>query len=371
MLENTEELKKSLQEITKSLKAARTTLESIQEKNTNLRTTDGISLLSLKHHALLSYIRSLVLISSRRILGDSLTERSDSIQPFSAIERDARGSHLGDVVDSTIENRLLLEKVEVLQSKMRYQIEKLLKVATEPAQDVDPAEDPLAFRPNPQALLQADVKAPEEKSYNSNQADSDDEGDKIYRPPRLVPMPYVEKSKNQRRRERPPVPSALAALSADPSQPFIESTSGLGGAPSLASGRAQYLQRVKDYEEENFTRMVLKKKDARQRARDEQDLALGGDLGSTNRRRGGAGGLEDEFGEVLRSISRTHTHGQGDGYEELRSKGKKSSVLERSRTSSRKRDVGGMDDGDAEPRRTKRSRFEMDRKVIKKKLNKR
>ncbi|KAF9053207.1 hypothetical protein BJ165DRAFT_1446274 [Panaeolus papilionaceus] len=372
MSENTEQLRKSLQEITKSFKAARTTFQSIQEKDTNLRTTDGISLLSLKHHALLSYIRSLVLISSRRILGDSLTDRSAPIQPFSTADRDARGAKLGDVVDSTIENRILLEKLEVLQSKMRYQIEKLLKAASEPTQSADVVEDPLAFRPNPQALLQADTTAPKEESYNKatgNNSDVEDE-DKIYRPPRLVPMPYIEKSKSARRQNRPPVPSALAALSADPSQPFIESTSGLGGAPAHFSGRAQYLKRVKDYEEENFTRMVMKKKDARQRARDEQDLALGGDLGSSNRRHGGAGGLEDEFGEVLRSIGRSARESQGDGYEELRERGKKRGVLERSRTGG-KRDVGSLEDGEVEGRRTKKSRFEMDRKVIKKKLNKR
>lgn len=194
--------------------------------------------------------------------------------------------------------------------------------------------------------------------------------DGVYRPPRLAPMPYVEKTKNQARQNRPPIPSALATLTADPSQPFLETTSGLGGAPALASGRAQYLRRLKNFEEENFTRVVMKKSDAKRRARDEEDLALGGDLGGGSGSRGRAGGLNDEFSEVLRSVSRaTGTHGQGDGYEELRKRGRKLDVLERSRTK-QLQNFGKDDDNDDSPRLAKRTRFELDTKVAKKKLGK-
>ena len=232
----------------------------------------------------------------------------------------------------------------------------------------DTFSDPLSFKPNPMALMQTESAATQ---VSSNGKDVRDNGalndDMIYRPPRLAPMPYVEKSKNQSRRERPPVPSALANLSADPSRPFVESTSGLGGAPAMASGRAQYLKRLKDFEEDNFTRLIMKKSDAKRRARDEEDLALGGDLGGGSGGRRRAGGLEDEFSEVLRSVSRVNGgRSQGDGYEELRKKGKKMDVLERSRN---KRD--SMEDEDLvdEPRRTKkRSRFELETKVAKKKL---
>src|SRR5258708_1220845 len=136
--------------------------------------------------------------------------------------------------------------------------------------------DPLAFKPNPQALINNDAGSREEVSGGKNLEESY-EGDEIYRPPRLAPMPYVEKSKKQSRRDRPPVPSALAALSADPYRPYEEATSGLGGTPSFASARAKHLQRIQDYEEENFTRLVMKKSEAKRRTRDEEDLALGGD----------------------------------------------------------------------------------------------
>lgn len=224
------------------------------------------------------------------------------------------------------------------------------------------------------SLIQTDAPAQEKSSASQNYRESgnDDQDDGIYRPPRLAPMPYVEKSKNKERRNRAPVPSALANLAADPSQPFVESTSGLGGAPSLASGRAQYLKRLKDFEEDNFTRVIMKKSDAKRRARDEEDLALGGDLGggSGHRAHRGAGTLDDEFSEVLRSVSRvTGGRSQGDGYEELRKRGKKMDVLERSRTG-KKRDASG-DEGQEPQRMKKRSRFELETKVAKKKIAKR
>ena len=346
--------------------------------------TTGISLLSLKHHLLLSYLRSLVLVSSGRALGNTLNSRSAPTQPFGKKDRDARGNQMGDVIHSMIENRTVLEKIHVLEAKMRYQIDKLVRIAEEPLQDTRLTDgkhclqlyshfyfyfiflDPLVFRPNPTSLVQPATSVQMTSAQDDNNILSSKD-DLIYRPPRMAPVPYAEKSKSQARHNRPPVPSALSSLTVDPSRPFVESSSGLGGIPALASGRAQYLKRLNDFEEENFTRVVMKKSDAKRRARDEEDLALGGDLGSgsTLRSRARAGGLEDEFNGVLRSVSRQVAGGrsQGDGYEELRQKGRKMDVLERSRNRSKKRDI--LDAGDEDenlPRKKQRSRFELETK---------
>lgn len=110
------------------------TIHCFRQKNTDeLDTTDGISLLSLKHHIMLSYLQSLVLISSHRILGNTLDQRSPPAQPFSSIEREPRGSDAGDLVDSMVEGRVVLEKIKALEGRMRYQIEKLVRVAEEPS----------------------------------------------------------------------------------------------------------------------------------------------------------------------------------------------------------------------------------------------
>ena len=147
------------------------------------------------------------------------------------------------------------------------------------------------------------------------------------------------------------VPAALRTLThADPSKPHIETTSGLGNTTALTSKRARELKEMAEWEETNMTRLVMKKKDARRRAQDEADIALGG-IGAGGRR---GGGLVDEFDGVLRSVSRDRSGITGDGYEELRQRGKKMDVL--SRAKARKRGVP-VDEGDA-PRQRKRSRFE-------------
>ena len=60
-----------------------------------------------------------------------MTERSPPALPFGEPERDARGAGAGDRVDSVIEARVVLEKIKVLEGRMRYQIEKLVRVAEE------------------------------------------------------------------------------------------------------------------------------------------------------------------------------------------------------------------------------------------------
>ncbi|KAF8894507.1 hypothetical protein BD779DRAFT_1669006 [Infundibulicybe gibba] len=376
-----------IDEMKTSMSAVRQVVRSIKESSASLDTRDGISLLSLKHHVLLSYLQSLVLVSSQRALGSSLATRSPPAQPFGVVDRDSRGSDPGDLVDSMVEGRLVLEKIKVLEGRMRYQIEKLVRVAEEPDKHPGIVNDPLAFRPNPKNLMgsgendMSDGEASKETRDIYTDRNNNATADGIYHPPRLAPMPYIEKSKSQSRKERPPIPSALASLlhTSDASRPHVESTSGLGSTPSLVSGRAAHLKRLTEFEEENFSRVMMKKSDARRRAQDEEDLALGGVLsggvGGRNRRR--AGGLEDEFGDVLKSVGRTSTSGagggRGDGYDELRNKGKKATVLERSRGEGRTRnreDAFGVDEIES-GKMKKRTRFEMDTKAAKKRLKSR
>lgn len=163
-------------------------------------------------------------------------------------------------------------------------------------------------------------------------------------------MPYTDsKSKKDRRAH---VPAALHTLiQVDPSRPHIETTSGLGNMAALTSKRARELEEMAEWEEMNMTRLVMKKRDARRRAQDEADIALGG-IGAGGRR---GGSLVDEFHDVLRSASRDRSGITGDGYEELRQRGKKMDVLGRAKV--RKLDDVSADEGGA-PRQRKRSRFE-------------
>jgi U3 small nucleolar ribonucleoprotein protein LCP5 len=245
----------------------------------------------------------------------------------------------------------VLEKVKLLENK----IEKLTCNSS----------DPLSFRPNPQNLTNVDDGGSADE-HSDVAHDSNNRND-IYRPPRVAAMPYVGGPTDKKLRHKP-VPSALAALMyQDPTRPHVESASGLGAIPSLSANRTREIQRMTEFEEENFTRLVMKKKDMKRRMRDEEDIALGGSGGIAGIRRGG-GGLEDEFGDVLKSVGRSRVGATGDGYEELRKKGNRGSILARSRT--RTQDEAFPNPGDEVPRLRKRSRFEMATKVSKKKLQK-
>ena len=80
---------------------------------------------------MLSYLQSLSLLTARRVIGHSLAERSPPQAPFSAKDRPARGSGAGDHVDTIVEARVVLEKVRVLEGRMKYQIDKLVRIADE------------------------------------------------------------------------------------------------------------------------------------------------------------------------------------------------------------------------------------------------
>ena len=190
----------------------------------------------------------------------------------------------------------------------------------------------------------------------------------IYRPPKVAPMPYAETSRDKTSKKRQgAIPTALSSLTRlDASQPHMESSSGLGSMPSMASGRARELQEMTRFEEDNMTRLVMKKKDHLKRLRDEGDIALGG-MGTTGR--GRVSGFAGEFADVLRSVGRTKHTRHGDGYDELRSQGKKDTVLDRSRTRKHQTDVDQGTGREGRPR--KKSRFETEVKLSKRRQKKR
>ncbi|KAL9937519.1 hypothetical protein V8E36_003928 [Tilletia maclaganii] len=342
----------------------------------------GIPLLALKTNTLLSYIHHLVILTAHRMRGGDLTS-----QPGAAL------------VENLIRLRLVLDKARPLEGKLRYQIDKAVRAAEEEERgpsavkarkgkgraeengdgsggddddddDDDDEIDPLAFRPNPAALLAASKQAsssshkasasasapsskPTMRTSKSRNGDDDDDEERggVYRPPKLAPVPYDPDSISRHGGSREDRLAAKegklagkrnAALLADlslglSSNPYELSSAGLGGAGRNAassaqgSARARALRRMEEYEEENFTRLVMKKKDAKRRRRDEEAVALGGaGLDSANRRQGRLGaGLDEEFGDLLRGSGGGGTKRKagggkrgapaGDAYDSLRS----------------------------------------------------
>jgi U3 small nucleolar ribonucleoprotein protein LCP5 len=211
--------------------------------------------------------------------------------------------------------------------------------------------DPLSFRPNIAALTEQSNSASMERGKRNEQDESQDadatssrdRGDGIYRPPRLAPVVYNAEAGASRGKDKGRTAPRNSALLADLSSsmsanPYEISSGGVGvngGSGANASARAKALRRMDQYEEENFTRLGMSKRDAKRRRRDEADVALGGAGLSSKRGRVGAG-LEEEFGDLLRNSGR-------DDLKNVKRKG----ALQRSRdgrTAGNDREGGGFDE---------------------------
>jgi U3 small nucleolar ribonucleoprotein protein LCP5 len=74
-------------------------------------------------------MHSLTLLLVQRVAGHSLKSHTPPSQPFSSSERDLRGVEAGDLVDALVEERLVLEKIQTLEKRMKYQINKYVRLA--------------------------------------------------------------------------------------------------------------------------------------------------------------------------------------------------------------------------------------------------
>lgn len=165
--------------------------------------------------------------------------------------------------------------------------------------------DPLSFRPNPSAITSRTSPKP---TRGGSPTGSDDEKSGVYRPPRVAAVPYSEAAPQGRERERR-APALLSEFAATmDSAPLLESTSGLSVRPvtsaaakysnSVSAKRAAELKRIEEFEEENMTRLVTSKREAKRRRDDEAALAMGFGVGPSRGRRG-RNGLEAELEGVL------------------------------------------------------------------------
>lgn len=112
------------------------------------------------------------------------------------------------------------------------------------------------------------------------------------------------------------------------SNPFESSSGGVGvGGGQRGKGmskRERELKELQEYEEDNYTRLTMSKKDSKRRKRDEEDLAMGGAGLSGGRKQGRIGaGMEEEFGDLLRGAEKNYGNGKKrsrgeDAYETLR-----------------------------------------------------
>ncbi|KAF0981140.1 hypothetical protein FDP41_012928 [Naegleria fowleri] len=129
----------------------------------NLATSEGLSYLETKYHLILSYCTNILFYMLLKSSGKSVKDHP--------------------VIDQLVELRLLLEKIKPIDERMKYQIDKLVKMAN----DIQDATMTYEFKANPDRL----VKNDEEDGYSNH----GDEGDEMAE----SDEDYLEKTKSSRK----------------------------------------------------------------------------------------------------------------------------------------------------------------------------
>ncbi|KAI4273999.1 MAG: hypothetical protein LQ337_004237, partial [Flavoplaca oasis] len=274
--------------VTDSLSSA---IDSLPSSQSLTPPSEGLSLLDTKNELLLSYLQTLVFLILYRL-------RSQR-NPPQANDQEAGPSHT-DIIKNLVSLRLYLEKgVRPLESRLKYQLDKLLLAASEtdpqtlsqaPSSKAHPTKrtasasgesdndnepsvpniSDLSHRPNLSAFTR-----PRKSSPSSSKRDTN-----IYRPPRITPtaLPTTDrpaKDANRKRKNNMLDTFVREELSTAPvAEPSIGAGTGLRGRD------AEKERERKEYEELRLVRLPTegkkKGKGRRERIGGGFDEVLGG-----------------------------------------------------------------------------------------------
>ncbi|KAL0486002.1 hypothetical protein AKO1_012235 [Acrasis kona] len=243
-------------------------LPLVTKVNTRQYATDqGLSYLETKLHLLLTYCQSIMFYLLMKSNGKSVKNHP--------------------VIGRLVELRLLMEKIRPIDERMKIQIDKLVSLANRVdvpvSADHRPRIDNLANDEDDEDDEDDDQDDEDEQLDESDQEEEEDEQlDDVqtdaYVPAKLMPVTYDDKStaksaKAQRRLEdkvinQPIIKTIKSIYSDEPEElPQIGSNLDLRG-----SARAKQAKDIEDYENDNFTRVKLTKKEQRKLKQDEENL---------------------------------------------------------------------------------------------------
>jgi U3 small nucleolar RNA-associated protein 3 len=242
ILENdSPELLVLLADFTRYIKEVRGQLLPARErvKRGELPTASGVSYLEVKLQLLLSYCTNVAF--------------------YLLLKAEGRSVKSHPVIEQLVELRTLMEKLRPLDAKLKYQMDKLLKTPLAGGGGADA----LRFKPNPDALLADGGGGGEDDGGGGGARGAAGEGGDVYRPPRITSMPFEdrEEAKARRARERRALKAKKSEIVQALREEFDDSPLEM---PNIGSA-AQYRDKEEDhrtrFEEENFVRVAVSKKE--------------------------------------------------------------------------------------------------------------
>ncbi|BES88695.1 Sas10/Utp3/C1D family [Nesidiocoris tenuis] len=244
---------------TKGVKSALSTIASIAKNLTNSvdslcselkakNLKDGISLLTVKKRLLVYYMAYLTEFMKKKVQGEKIEE--------------------SDVVDKLAEIRVYLERIQPIEKKLKYQIDKMLKVASTGAADKN---DPSQFRANPSSMA---LEPGDEEDNDEDGGEEDASNNKrsaVYIPPKLSAVHYDgDESRAERRRkiiERARKRALQSSVMQELKEEYLDVPVEVKSTNSLKQMEDKYQERKRQYEEDNFTRLPVTKSELKRAKR--------------------------------------------------------------------------------------------------------
>ncbi|SCV00731.1 LANO_0F08328g1_1 [Lachancea nothofagi CBS 11611] len=246
---------------------------------------EKVSLLSLKNGSLLGYVNSLMMVVGEKLSREDMTAtkgRVSSVEHRVALERGVRPleKQLSYQLDKLTRayTRMESEYVAAEKRALLKQEQRSSKDSDAESNGSDSEDEEMSFRPNAAGLvkeIKSDTKSAAAEGETENREDNDEENEdssrSTYKPPKISAMlppqhHFDDKFDAQQHKDR----SGKSRMQAMDEyvremseQPEWEASVGTNivnhGKGGIKSSRdSQKEQRVKDFEEDNFTRLNLK-----------------------------------------------------------------------------------------------------------------
>eukprot|EP00055_Hartaetosiga_balthica_P017298 m.114825 g.114825 ORF g.114825 m.114825 type:complete len:307 (+) comp9284_c0_seq2:47-967(+) len=202
----------------------------------------GISFLEAKNHMMIDYLGNLLVLLMTKLEGKDIVDSA--------------------VVDRLIFLQVLMDKIKPIDKKLRYQVDKVVKLAISGSDGNDDDDNDLSLKPNPSRLkpkVGAIAEGGEEKSSSG-----------AYQPPKMAAMPYhdddpasIRAQKRQDRERKHMLNSSLMKeltthVSDRPEELTEMEAASIGNLK--AGQQAKKNREVEEYEESNFVRINRGKK---------------------------------------------------------------------------------------------------------------